>query len=313
MRTGRQLRRRRPSETVRDGLRPAGRPAAALGGGPGRGRRTRRLLGIFTDSDLARLFETRREADARPADRRGDDRATRCGSRSGPRSAEAVEAMQGAQDQRAAGRRPRRPAGRPDRRDRPDRPGPGRVRGVTACPCAPIDDLAARCAPIELLVVDVDGVLTDGVIAIDDRGVETKHFHVRDGSALRPLAGRASGRRSSRADRRAGGRPPRGRAGDRAGDPGGRRQGGAVPRPDRRAGARGRGRSATWATTWPTCRCWGPSAWRPAPPTRPPRSAGGPPRDGGRRRPRGGPRGRRDHLEESGSVGRAGRRYRTPP
>jgi 3-deoxy-D-manno-octulosonate 8-phosphate phosphatase (KDO 8-P phosphatase) len=33
-------------------------------------------------------------------------------------------------------------------------------------------------------VVDVDGVLTDGVIALDDRGVETKHFHVRDGSAI---------------------------------------------------------------------------------------------------------------------------------
>ncbi len=46
------------------------------------------------------------------------------------------------------------------------------------------DELARRCGPIELLVVDVDGVLTDGVIAIDDRGVETKHFHVRDGSAL---------------------------------------------------------------------------------------------------------------------------------
>ena len=49
---------------------------------------------------------------------------------------------------------------------------------------APVNDLAARCGPIELLVVDVDGVLTDGVIAIDDRGVETKHFHVRDGSAI---------------------------------------------------------------------------------------------------------------------------------
>jgi 3-deoxy-D-manno-octulosonate 8-phosphate phosphatase (KDO 8-P phosphatase) len=44
--------------------------------------------------------------------------------------------------------------------------------------------VAARCAPIELLVLDVDGVLTDGVIAVDDRGVETKHFHVRDGSAI---------------------------------------------------------------------------------------------------------------------------------
>ena len=45
-------------------------------------------------------------------------------------------------------------------------------------------DLADRCAAIELLLVDVDGVLTDGVIAIDDKGVETKHFHVRDGSAF---------------------------------------------------------------------------------------------------------------------------------
>ncbi len=46
------------------------------------------------------------------------------------------------------------------------------------------DELAERCAAISLLLVDVDGVLTDGVIAIDDRGVETKHFHVRDGTGL---------------------------------------------------------------------------------------------------------------------------------
>ena len=45
-------------------------------------------------------------------------------------------------------------------------------------------DLAARCQPIELLVADVDGVLTDGVIALDDEGVETKHFHVSDGMAF---------------------------------------------------------------------------------------------------------------------------------
>ena len=44
-------------------------------------------------------------------------------------------------------------------------------------------ELAARCQPIELLVTDVDGVLTDGLIVLDDRGVETKHFHVRDGLA----------------------------------------------------------------------------------------------------------------------------------
>ena len=45
-------------------------------------------------------------------------------------------------------------------------------------------DLAVRCGSIALLLLDVDGVLTDGVIAIDDLGVETKHFHVRDGFAI---------------------------------------------------------------------------------------------------------------------------------
>lgn len=38
---------------------------------------------------------------------------------------------------------------------------------------------------IKLIVFDVDGVLTDGGIYIDDRGVETKRFHVRDGFAIR--------------------------------------------------------------------------------------------------------------------------------
>jgi YrbI family 3-deoxy-D-manno-octulosonate 8-phosphate phosphatase len=31
----------------------------------------------------------------------------------------------------------------------------------------------------------VDGVMTDGGIALDDRGVETKRFHVRDGTAIK--------------------------------------------------------------------------------------------------------------------------------
>lgn len=47
-----------------------------------------------------------------------------------------------------------------------------------------VEDLTERCRDIELLLLDVDGVLTDGVIALDDRGVETKHFHVRDGAAI---------------------------------------------------------------------------------------------------------------------------------
>jgi len=76
-------------------------------------------------------------------------------------------------------------------------------------PTDPDPDLAARCGPIELLVVDVDGVLTDGVIAVDDHGVETKHFHVRDGSALNlwKRAGKRaailSGRTAPAVDRRA--------------------------------------------------------------------------------------------------------------
>ncbi len=40
-------------------------------------------------------------------------------------------------------------------------------------------------ASIELLVLDVDGVMTDGSINIDDDGRETKRFHVRDGFAMK--------------------------------------------------------------------------------------------------------------------------------
>ena len=47
-----------------------------------------------------------------------------------------------------------------------------------------LTELTERCQPIELLVTDVDGVMTDGKIVLDDRGVETKYFHVRDGLAF---------------------------------------------------------------------------------------------------------------------------------
>lgn len=45
--------------------------------------------------------------------------------------------------------------------------------------------LGERCAAIELLVLDVDGVLTDGRIIYSDAGTEIKQFHVRDGSGLK--------------------------------------------------------------------------------------------------------------------------------
>jgi 3-deoxy-D-manno-octulosonate 8-phosphate phosphatase (KDO 8-P phosphatase) len=45
--------------------------------------------------------------------------------------------------------------------------------------------LHERCQKIEMLVMDVDGVLTDGSIVYSDGGAEIKAFHVRDGSGLK--------------------------------------------------------------------------------------------------------------------------------
>ena len=68
---------------------------------------------------------------------------------------------------------------------------------------------ARRAARIELLLLDVDGVLTDGGIYYTDSGIELKRFHVRDGSGLKywRLAGKraaiVSGRKSAAVDVRA--------------------------------------------------------------------------------------------------------------
>jgi 3-deoxy-D-manno-octulosonate 8-phosphate phosphatase (KDO 8-P phosphatase) len=69
--------------------------------------------------------------------------------------------------------------------------------------------LIERCRGIELLILDVDGVLTDGRITYTDDAREIKSFHVRDGSALRywRAAGKqtaiVSGRNSPTVARRA--------------------------------------------------------------------------------------------------------------
>ena len=66
-------------------------------------------------------------------------------------------------------------------------------------------DAAAR---VRLLVLDVDGVLTDGRLFYGARGETLKVFHVRDGLGLKLLAGAGvtvaviSGRRSSMTARR---------------------------------------------------------------------------------------------------------------
>lgn len=47
--------------------------------------------------------------------------------------------------------------------------------------------LEERLSRVEFLLLDVDGVLTDGRIVLDDHGVETKSFDVTDGHGLKML------------------------------------------------------------------------------------------------------------------------------
>jgi 3-deoxy-D-manno-octulosonate 8-phosphate phosphatase (KDO 8-P phosphatase) len=49
------------------------------------------------------------------------------------------------------------------------------------------EKLLEKIKRIKLLILDVDGVLTDGRIIIDDLGNETKNFDVRDGHGLKLL------------------------------------------------------------------------------------------------------------------------------
>jgi len=45
-------------------------------------------------------------------------------------------------------------------------------------------NLDQRCQQIELVLADVDGVLTDGRVVLDNQGIETKRFHIRDGLGI---------------------------------------------------------------------------------------------------------------------------------
>jgi YrbI family 3-deoxy-D-manno-octulosonate 8-phosphate phosphatase len=47
--------------------------------------------------------------------------------------------------------------------------------------------LEQKVAKIRLLILDVDGVLTDGKIIVDDKGSEIKNFDVKDGQGLKFL------------------------------------------------------------------------------------------------------------------------------
>jgi 3-deoxy-D-manno-octulosonate 8-phosphate phosphatase (KDO 8-P phosphatase) len=50
--------------------------------------------------------------------------------------------------------------------------------------------LNEKAKKIKLLILDVDGVMTDGSILLDNKGNEYKRFHVRDGHGLK-MIGRA--------------------------------------------------------------------------------------------------------------------------
>lgn len=69
--------------------------------------------------------------------------------------------------------------------------------------------LTERARRIRLVLLDVDGVLTDGAILLGPRGTEHKRFHVRDGAAIvwaqraGLLTGLLSGRRAGATTARA--------------------------------------------------------------------------------------------------------------
>ena len=46
-------------------------------------------------------------------------------------------------------------------------------------------NLDQKCRAIELILSDVDGVMTDGRVVYDNQGVESKAFHIRDGQGIR--------------------------------------------------------------------------------------------------------------------------------
>ena len=71
------------------------------------------------------------------------------------------------------------------------------------------ENLLISAARIDGLILDVDGVLTDGKITYTNQGEESKNFHVRDGSSIKLLLKSGidiailSGRNSKSVERRA--------------------------------------------------------------------------------------------------------------
>ncbi len=68
--------------------------------------------------------------------------------------------------------------------------------------------LEALAAAVKGIILDVDGVLTDGHIIYADNGTELKHFHVQDGASIKLMMQQGiaiaviTGRRSTMVERR---------------------------------------------------------------------------------------------------------------
>ena len=60
-----------------------------------------------------------------------------------------------------------------------------RLSRIPTMRCHLLMNLEERCQAIELILTDVDGVLTDGRIVFDNQGIEAKLFHIRDGLGIR--------------------------------------------------------------------------------------------------------------------------------
>jgi 3-deoxy-D-manno-octulosonate 8-phosphate phosphatase (KDO 8-P phosphatase) len=61
------------------------------------------------------------------------------------------------------------------------------ARGGATVEAVVDEGLLSKIRMVRLLILDVDGVLTDGKIIIDDAGLESKQFDVRDGHGLKML------------------------------------------------------------------------------------------------------------------------------
>jgi YrbI family 3-deoxy-D-manno-octulosonate 8-phosphate phosphatase len=46
-------------------------------------------------------------------------------------------------------------------------------------------NLPDHCRRVELILADIDGVLTDGGLLYDNQGIEIKQFHIRDGLGIK--------------------------------------------------------------------------------------------------------------------------------